>query len=99
MSNLSLVAPTVEVVTDRTKVALEDSTTLHCIVNRTNPEVDTYVWMHENSNIQFAGSNSTLSVIFATENHFGTITCTATNAAGRSGSANVTIERGCKCCM
>lgn len=86
-------------VATRTKVALEDSTTLHCIVNRTNPEVDTYVWMHEDPDIQLAGSDSTLSVIFATENHFGTITCTATNAADRSGSATVTIERGCKFCM
>lgn len=96
---LCLVVPSVEVVASRTKVALGESTTLHCGVTRTNPAIDTYVWMHENSGIALVDGNDTLTVMFATEQHFGVITCNATNAAGRSGSGSVMIERGCECCM
>ena len=94
-----LVVPTVEVVASRTKVALGASATLHCNVIRTNPGVDTYDWMHENSGIALTDGIDTLIVMFATEQHFGVITCVATNAAGRSGNATVTIERGCKSSM
>ena len=90
------VTPDVEVVATRTKVGLNASTTLHCITIRTNPRIETYIWMHEDTSITLDGSTSTLDVTFSTERHFGTISCVAINGAGKSGSADVTIERGCK---
>lgn len=92
---ITAVTPVVEVVASRTKVGLNSSAILYCNIIRTSPEIMTYTWMHVNTSVMLSGSSDTLNVIFTME-RYGTITCKATNAAGKSGNANVTIERGCK---
>ena len=73
------------------------STTLFCNVIRTNPEITSYTWMNENTSTVLNDDNTdTLELISLTEQDLGTISCTATNAAGISGKTNVTIEQGCK---
>lgn len=83
------------------RVTIGASTTLFCHVTRTNPEnITNYTWMNEDTNAAFnVGNTGTLVLILLTEQIFGTISCTATNAAGISGKANVTIEQGCKLTM
>ena len=94
------VNPIIEVVADRTKVSLGSSTVLHCTVARTNPEINTSTWIHEESGRVVRvlnGSTNTLTLQFSSEQpYFGTISCKATNFAGKSRKANVTIEQGCE---
>ena len=91
------VTPVVDVAASRMKVNIGASTTLFCNVTRTNPDITDYTWRNEDANTEFNVSNTdTLMLVLLTAQDFGTISCTATNAAGISGKANVTIERECK---
>ena len=91
------VPPVVEVTASRMKVNIRSSTILFCNVTRTNPHVTDYTWMDEDTNTEIDNDNmAVLMLALLTEQDFGTISCTATNAAGISGKANVTIEQGCK---
>ena len=92
---ITAVTPVVEVVTSHTKVGLGASAILYCNIMRTSPGIENYTWIHENISVMLNSNNETLNVTFSMV-HFGTITCKATNAAGKAGSANVTIEQGCK---
>lgn len=79
------------------KVNIQGSTTLFCNVTRTNPHVTEYTWMDEDTSTEINNENMAVLVFTSlTAQDFGTISCTATNAAGISGKANVTIEQGCK---
>ena len=78
----------------RQRVNIGASVTLSCSVNRTNPEVSTYVWTNENGSTVMVGENITIT--FSSTNDFGTYRCTVNNTAGFSGSDSVTIEQGCK---
>ena len=93
------VAPFVEVVASQTQVAIGGSVTLHCSVIRTNPEVIMYTWIHENASIILQSNNTnnaTITVTVTTRYHLGTIFCIATNAAGRTGNASLTLQLGSK---
>ena len=52
--------------------------------------------MNEDTSTVLNGNTNTLLLMLSTTQDFGTISCNATNAAGISGKANVTIEQGCK---
>jgi hypothetical protein len=53
--------------------------------------------MDEDTSTEIDNDNMAVLVLTSlTAQDFGTISCTATNAAGISGKANVTIEQGCK---
>ena len=78
----------------RQRVNIGASVTLSCSVNRSNPEVSTYLWTNENGSTIMAGENITITLSLM--NNFGTYYCTVNNTAGFSGSDSVTIEQGCK---
>ena len=79
------------------KVNIRSSTILFCNITRTNPHVTDYTWMDEDTSTEITNDNMAVLVLaLQTEQDFGTISCTVTNAAGISGKANVTIEQGCK---
>ena len=80
--------------TSRQRVSIGASVTLSCSVNRTNPEVSTYVWTNENGSTVMVGENVTIT--FSSTNDFGTYRCTVNNTAVFSGSDSVTIEQGCR---
>lgn len=91
------VPPVVEVAASRTKVNKGASTTLFCQVTRTNPDIITYTWMDEDTSTELNVGNTNMFVLtLLTAQDFGTISCTAINAAEIPGKANVTIEQGCK---
>ena len=81
-------------IASRQRVNIGASVTLSCSVNRTNPEVSTYLWTNENGSTVMVGENITIT--FSSTNNFGTYLCTVNNTAGFSGSDNVTIEQRCK---
>ena len=81
-------------VASRQRVNIAASVTLSCSVNRTNPEVSTYVWTNENGGVVMVGEN--IIITFSSTSDFGTYHCTVNNTAGFSGSDSVTIEQGCK---
>ena len=89
-----IVIPEVQVMASRQHVNTGASVTLSCSVNRTNPEVSTYVWTNENGSIVMVAENITIT--FSSTNDFGTYRCTVNNTAGFSGSDSVIIEQGCK---
>ena len=89
-----VVIPEVQVMASRQRVNIGASVTLSCSVNRTNPEVSTYVWTNENGSTVMVGEN--ITIMFSSTNDFGTYRCTVNNTAGFSGSDSVTIEQGCK---
>ena len=79
------------------KVNIGATTELFCSVTRTNPDTIDYTWVDEDTSTEFnVGNTNTLHLVLLDAQDFGTITCTATNVAGLSGKANVTIEQGCK---
>ena len=91
------VTPVVDVTASRIRVNIGASTMLFCNVTRTNPGIANYTWMDEDTSTRFnIGSTDMLNLALLSTQDFGTISCTATNAAGISGKANVTIEQGCK---
>ena len=91
------VTPVVDVTASRIRVNTGASTMLFCNVTRTNPGIANYTWMDEDTSTRFnIGSTDMLNLALLSTQDFGTISCTATNAAGISGKANVTIEQGCK---
>ena len=91
------VPPVVDVTASRMRVNTGASTVLFCNVTRTNPGIANYTWMNEDTSTRFnIDSTDTLNLALLSAQDFGTISCTATNAAGISGKANVTIEQGCK---
>ena len=91
-----LVPPEVEVTASSQRVSVGASVTLSCSVNRTNPAVNTYVWVNEAHNTTLVGNESIITVTFTLTQDFGTYRCTVNNTAGFSGSDNVTIGQGCK---
>ena len=90
----TIVFPEVQVMASRQRVNIGTSVTLSCSVNRTNPEVSTYVWINEDGSTVMVGENITIT--FSSTSDFGTYHCTVNNTAGFSGSDSVTIEQGCR---
>ena len=91
------VPPVVDVTVSRTRINIGASTVLFCNVTRTNPGIANYTWMNEDTSTRFnIDSTDTYNLVLLSTQDFGTISCTATNAAGIFGKANVTIEQGCK---
>ena len=91
-----LVPPEVEVTASSQRVGIGATVTLSCSVNRTNPEVDTYVWVNEAHSTTIVDTESNITVTFTLTQDFGTYCCTVNNTAGLSGSDSVTIGQGCK---
>ena len=94
-----LVPPEVKVTASSQCVSIGASVTLSCRPNRTNPAVDTYVWVNEAQNTTIVGTESIITVTFSSTQDFGTYRCTVNNTASLSGSDSVTIEQGCKSVM
>ena len=90
-----LVPPEVEVTASSQHVSVGATVTLSCSVNRTNPAVDTYVWVNEAHSTILVGTERIIAVTFTLTQDFGTYRCTVNNTAGLSGSDSVTIEQGC----
>ena len=89
------VPPEVEVTVTLMRVVVGNSTTLTCIVNRSNPmDSYTYTWMHNDSIILPGETSSMLTVSIMTESNLGVYRCEVTNSAGLSGSNTTTIELG-----
>ena len=86
----------VEVTASSQRVSIGATVTLSCSVNRTNPVVDTYVWVNEANSSTLVGTESVITVTFSSTQDFGTYRCTVNNTAGLLGSDSVTIEQGCK---
>ena len=70
-----------------------------CSISRTSPSNYTIEWTLTNSTgatNTLTETGETLVLADITEEQFGTYTCTATNSADLSGSANTTIEEECE---
>ena len=84
----------------QTRIAVGQSTTLTCSVDRSNPSGITFTWSFTNTSgattILSGETGQTLQLSDIAENEFGTYTCNATNSASLSGTADITIEQGCK---
>ena len=88
------VPPEVEVTATLTRVAVGNTTTLTCTVNRSNPMGGyTYRWVH-NDSITLSENGSMLTVSVLSESNFGVYRCEVTNSAGLSGSKMTTIGHG-----
>ena len=88
--------PEVEVIASSLKIGLGGSATLFCNVTRTNPRINTYIWINGNTGASLSEQSDTLLLNFSAINDFGIYGCTATNRAGDVGRGNVTIAQGCK---
>ena len=84
----------------QTRIAVGQSTTLTCSVDRSNPNGITYAWSFTDTSdvttILSGETGQTLQLSDIIQNEFGTYTCNATNSEGLSGTADITIEQGCK---
>ena len=90
------VIPEVQLIASSIKASIGNTITLFCNVIRTNPKTISYTWIHQNRRIVFESNLDSLVLTFALDEDFGNYTCIVRNAANISGSAHVTIERGCK---
>ena len=94
------VPPEVSVSATQTRIAVGQSTTLTCSVDRSNPSDITYTWSFTDTSgattILSGETGQTLQLSDIAENEFGTYTCNATNSASLNGTTNIAIERGCK---
>jgi len=93
------VPPEVSVTATQTRIAMGQSTTLNCSVDRSNPSGITYAWSFTDTSgvttILSGETGETLQLSSIVENEFGTYTCNATNSEDLSGTGDITIERGC----
>ena len=94
------VPPEVSVTATQTRIAVSQSTTLACSIDASNPDVSTISWSFTNTSgvttILSGETGQTLQLSDIVEDEFGTYTCNSTNSASLSGTANITIEQGCK---
>ena len=94
------VPPEVSVTATQTRIAVSQSTTLTCSVDRSNPSSITFAWSFTETSgvttILSGETGQTLQLSDIAEDEFGTYTCNSTNSASLSGTANITIEQGCK---
>ena len=88
--------PEVSVSATRTRLPVNESTTLTCSVTSSNPSDFTLVWTltSTNGSTTINSTDQTLEVANIGEDDFGTYTCNVTNSAGLSGVASITIEQG-----
>ena len=97
----SLTVPSeVSVTATQTRIAVGQSTTLTCSIAASNPNDSTISWSFTNTSgattILSGETGQTLELSDIAENEFGSYTCTATNSEDLSGTADITIEQGCK---
>lgn len=92
------VIPEVQLIPSSTKASIGNTISLFCNVTRTNPETISYTWTHQDSGrvLALQSNLDSLVLTFALEEEFGTYSCIVRNAVNFSGSANVTLEEGCK---
>ena len=94
---LYTVPPEVYVSATSSRIAIGQSTTLTCSITRSVPSDYTIEWTLTNTNdvtTTLTETGETLILTNIAENEFGTYTCTVTNAANLSHSANTAIEQG-----
>ena len=96
---LYTVPPEVFVSATSSRIAVGQSTNITCSITRSVPSDYTIEWTLSSTSDVTTTLNEageTLMLTDIAENEFGIYTCTATNTADLSGSANttVTIERG-----
>ena len=100
LSLFSAVPPEVTVSATKSRIAVNQSTTLTCSVTQSNPSSPTFEWIFTDTNDVMKPLNGetseTLQLSSIAKNQFGTYTCNATNSARHSGTAAITIEQGCK---
>ena len=93
------VPPEVTVTATSSRIALGQSTNLTCSITRSVPSNYTIEWTLTNTDDVTTTLNDTEETLVITaiaEDVFGIYTCTVTNSADLSGSANITIEQGGK---
>ena len=94
------VPPEVSVTATQTRIAVGQSTTLSCSIDASNPDDSTITWFLTDTSdvttILSGETGQTLQLSDIAEDEFGTYTCNATNSEDLSGSADITIEQGCK---
>ena len=91
------VPPEVTVTATSSRIALGQSTNLTCSITRSVPSNYTIEWTLTNIDdvtTTLSDTEESLAITDIAEDAFGTYTCTVTNSAGLSGSANITIEQG-----
>ena len=91
------VPPEVTVTATSSRIALGQSTDLTCSITRSVPSNYTIEWILTNTDdvtTTLSDTEETLVITDITENEFGVYTCTVTNLADLTGSANITIEQG-----
>ena len=89
--------PEITVSASRTRLLVNESTTLSCSVSVSNPSNISVMWTLTNTNNITITLNETGEILVVTnieENDFGTYTCNVTNLAGLSATAEITIEEG-----
>ena len=89
--------PEVTVIATRTRLLVNQSTTLNCSVTSSNPSDVTVAWSLTNMSgvvAVLSVTEQTLIVSNIEEDEFGTYTCNVTNSAGLSETAEITIEQG-----
>ena len=90
--------PEVRVSATRTRLPVNESTTLTCSVTSSNPSGDfSVVWTLTNTTgvtSTLTNTDLTLELSGLGLEQFGTYTCNVTNSEGLSGEANITIEEG-----
>ena len=90
---LCVVAPEVDLVADRTRVALGDRVTLTCNVTRANPPPTTYTWTNVDTSTTLSETSNTLTLPSITMTDLATYRCETTNVVG-TGMDTITIELG-----
>ena len=91
------VTPEVSVSATRTRILVGHSINITCSIARTVPTNYTIEWTLTNTSevtTVLAEAGETLLLTDISEAEFGVYTCNATNTAGLSGSADITIEEG-----
>ena len=94
---LHIVPPEVIVSATSSRIAVGQSTNITCSITRSVPSDYTIEWtLTSTSDVTttLTETGETLILTDIAEDEFGTYTCTVTNAADLSGSADTTIEEG-----
>ena len=79
------------------RVSVGQSLNITCSISRTLPSDYTIEWTLSNTTggaTTLTETGETLTLTDITDTDLGTYTCTVTNSADLSGSANITIEEG-----
>ena len=93
----SIDPPEVTVSASRTRIPLNESTTLNCSVSVSNPSTFSVMWTLTNTNNITTTLSETEEILVVSnieEYDFGTYTCNVTNSASLSATAEITIEEG-----